>query len=260
MKKIFLIFFIIISSTPLFAQRNRVNNFYIGVGTTFGSYIGGNFGNTFALRFRNSYSDYDQYNYYNRDRYYNDENPFSYSPVEFNIFIGKEFNEFLSFEIQSSFIFHFIGSPIRDYVNGTSGGDDYLEYYDNSYFSGIPIMAVMKTFPAGKTNIPFYLSFSAGYQYTHESMQRVREYYSYDYGYSNYRYPQYSLYDNKWLPGIGLAIGGEFRVSDFGYTDVEFKVTNFWTESNPNSPLSMNTTPNITYIGLGAKFYFKLGR
>ena len=253
-------------STLGFGQYDPCTHFYAGFGTTFGSFVGANFGSTFALRFRNPYSDYYGYNnnYNNHyNNYYNNyDSPFSMSPLELDLVLGQEINRYVSIELQANFIAHFNGSPARNYTSGTSGTRDYLDYYDNSYLTAIPLMASLKIFPAGKDRAPFYLSFSAGYQYTHESMDRVREYYDNgnNYNYSNYSYPLYNLYDNKWIPGMGLSMGGDVRVSDIGYTNIELKVTNFWTEMNTQSPLAMNTSPNITYIGLSAKFYFTLGR
>jgi hypothetical protein len=125
-------------------------------------------------------------------------------------------------------------------------------------------MAAFKIYPGGKDLAPYYLSFAAGYQFTHESMNRVREYNDYNYEYynynNNYNYPLYNIYDNKWLPGIGVSMGGDIRLSDLGYINAELKFTNFWTDMNLRSPLAMNTSPNITYFGLSTKFYFTFGR
>ena len=92
-------------------------------------------------------------------------------------------------------------------------------------------------------------------QYTTESMDRVREDINYGYNYHGYRSYVGGVSDAKWLQGIKLAVGMSFAVSENLSNETEIKVTNFFPQRNAYSPLAMNTSTNITFIGITTKMY-----
>lgn len=267
-KLIFILAFILMVSQISVPQVKPESMFYIGIGTSLSSYIGSDFGKTFAIRYENSgyYDDgyYNGYNYgYHRyDDYYYDRETFF--PLQFDVAVGMNVSKILSVQIESSILWHLNGRVDRNYVTGTEGDYDYIDYNDNSTLISVPIMASFKLFPFGKKRTSFYLTGGYGVQYMQEGVDRIRSYYDYSsYGnmyYSNlYEYPLAEYRGREWVHGFKTGMGVNFNILRNINCDVELKVTNFFPPGRDNSNiLSMYRSPNITNISLGTKIYFGL--
>jgi opacity protein-like surface antigen len=177
--------------------------------------------------------------------------------------MGTNVSRNFSFQIESSFIWHFNGRVDPKYETGTfSNNTDYIDRYDNSTLIAVPIIASVKVYPFGRNIASFYLSGGYGIQYTKESVDRVREVYDYSYsGFYNsstlYEYTLAQYWDARWFHGFKTAIGVSFNLQNNISGDVELRFTNFYpTERNNASPLSMFRTPNLGNIALSTKIYF----
>jgi len=254
MKKILLILLLCISVNT-FAQRNG-SKFGISLGTTLGTYAGADFGSAYTISFYNT-RDYDRYNYNNS--YYDDRNDNSrMSPMVIDLGIDFRFNDKMSVNLESAFIWHINGKPHRDYIAFISNNESYLEKWDNSIMYAVPIFLNYKLYPFGKKSTSFFISSGYGIQYIKESMDRVREDISsnnnnYYYG---HKYIVASQSDSKWLHGIKLSIGINFNLTENISNETEIKITNFFPQRNLDSKLAMNSTTNITFVGLTSKIYF----
>jgi hypothetical protein len=237
---------------------------YFGFGTSVSSFAGGDFGSNFAMRYSNSrYYDNNYYNSYNDYNYYNDcyDDSYNLSPLQVDVSAGYAVSEKLSFEIESSFIWHFNGRHLPEFTTGTQGGDDYIDKYDNSSLYAVPIFATVKYYPFDRYKSPIFLSAGYGWQYTKEYVERVREYYDFssNYGYYNYSYnfPIAQYESARWLQGFKVAAGISYGISEYLSGEVELRFSTFFpNERKDNSPLTMFKTPNITNIALGTKVYF----
>jgi len=257
-----LLFFLF--SVLVYSQRydveisNDYPKFYIGIGFGLQSYIGGDFGKTYSLRFSGNDNYYDDYNgYYNSYNYgYRDYENDLISPIGFDVAAGIELNSYLSIELESSFIWHLFGRPDRQYETGFLGNEYYIDCWDDSRLYANPIFLGAKIYPFKRERIPLYLSAAFGWQYTKEAMDRVREYYDYNY-YYNYYYPKYiigSYSDSKWMTGFKTGIGASYAIFDLVITDIELRYTNFYPQKDLSSPLTMNRVPNIGNLALITKF------
>ncbi len=245
---------IITLNTKSFSQFKNYPSFYIGIGTGIQSYIGGDFGRAYSLRVYSKYDYYDDY-YYNNHRYYDDERDLI-SPIGFDINAGMNINDYISVELETSFIWHFFGYPDRQYETGTSGDWDYIDKYDDSFLFANPYIISLKVYPGSK-HTGLYFSGGFGWLYVKESMNRVREYYDYYSGYYNYSYTYLikSYKDSKWCPGFKIAAGITFPAFEYLSGELELRYTNFYPEKNLSSPLLINRVPNIGNIALISKFY-----
>lgn len=265
-KTILILFFALFISQLTESQVNRERKFYFGIGTSLSSYLGADFGSTFSIRYTRN-RDYNNYwynnYYYNRDNrydYYYDESLF---PLQGDIAFGYDATDNVSFQVESSIIWHLNGNPRRFYESGTEGSDDYLDRNDNAELISIPIIASVKYYPFGRRYSPFYLTGGYGMQYMQESVDRVREYYTYNSYYNEYRnsteYTLASYRARDWFHGIKLGFGFNYSIGHMLRGDVEVKFTNFFPTSRDNSNnLSMYRSPNITNISLGTKIYIGL--
>ncbi len=238
---------------PVYAQRYEPR-IGISFGTTLGTYTGADFGSAYSMSFYTS--NYNDRYYYNSYYYDNSYNSFL-SPLEFDLGLDVGITRNISLSFESSFIWHINGRPHRDYVTYISGSRSYLERWDNSYMYAVPLFLSLKLYPFGKETNSFYLSAGYGMQYTTESMDRLRE--DLDYNHHNYYGRTYvvgSISEAKWLQGIKLAIGLNFPFADYVSNETEIKFTNFFPQRNIYSSLAMNTTTNITFIGISTKMYF----
>jgi hypothetical protein len=269
MKKVYiLLFFLLLLTDFSFSQINRENKFYIGIGTSISSYLGSDFGKTFAIRYAPSgyYND----NYYNNTYYrpnrYDDYygNRESFFPLQVDLALGMNVSKILSVQVESSILWHLNGKVYRDYQTGTEGDYDYIDRYDNSSLISVPIIASVKLYPFGKKRTAFYLTGGYGVQYIQEGVDRIRSYYDYtnysgNYYSSLYEYPLAEYKGREWLHGFKAGMGVNFKIIKSISGDVELKVTNFFPPARDNtSVLSMYRSPNITNIALGTKIYFGL--
>lgn len=251
--KIFSLLILFFISSNLFPQEydSRIG---ISFGTTLGTYAGADFGGTYYMSFYSD--DYYDDNYYNNNYYNNDYNSSFLSPLEFDLGIDIRVSNNIAVNFESSYIWHLNGKPRRDYVTVITGNRSYLEMWDNATMYAVPLFLSLKIYPFGRINNSIYISGGYGMQYISESMDRVREDLDYGYNYYGYRYYVGGVSDSKWLQGIKLSLGMSFNVGSGLSNETEIKVTNFFPQRTPGSKLAMNTTTNITFIGLTTKMYF----
>lgn len=265
-KTILILFFALFISQISESQVNRERKFYFGIGTSLSSYLGADFGSTFSIRYTRA-RDYD--NYWYNNYYYNNHNHYDYYydeslfPLQGDIAFGYDATDKVSFQIESSIIWHLNGNPRSLYETGTEGDYDYIDRNDYAELISIPIIASVKYYPFGRRYSPFYLTGGYGMQYIQESVDRVREYYTYNSYYNEYsNSSEYTLANFRardWFHGIKLGFGFNYSIGHMLRGDVEVKMTNFFpTSRNNSSNLSMYRSPNITNISLGTKIYIGL--
>jgi len=260
-----LLFLLTVFISSAGAQTYRAPGFSLSFGVTVGSYSGADFGSTYAMRFfpPNNYdygSNYYNNSYYNNGYYnnnYNNNPNFFYNPIVFDLGGEINVNEFLSIGIETSFLWHTAGYPGRGYTSGNlSGNRYYVDRWDNAMLYAVPIFLNLKIFPFGQRYSPVYFSAGYGEQYTNERIDRVREIYNNEYTYYGNKYLLAGYSDTKWLSGFKLAVGVRYSISPYVSNETELKVTNFFPDRNINSPLAMNRTTNITFIGITTKMRF----
>ncbi len=250
------------------SQVKPENQFYIGIGTSLSSYIGSDFGKTFAIRYSPSgYYDNDYYNsYYYRPHRYTDYygSRETFFPLQVDVAMGMNVSKILSIQVESSILWHLNGRVDRRYETGIEGDYDYIDFFDNSSLISVPIMLSAKLYPFGKKRTGFYLTGGYGIQYMQEGVDRIRSYYDYQtygntYYYSLYEYPLAEYRGREWVHGFKVGIGLNFKMMHSLSFDVELKATNFFPPFRDNTNvLSMYRSPNITNISLGTKVYFGL--
>lgn len=262
------LFFLVFIVSEGYSQRydidygyNKYPKFYLGFGTNIQSYIGGEFGSTYALRYDNYYDDYNYNNYYYYDHYYYDDyydyDDWMISPVGFDLYAGVQLNSYLAVELESSFIWHLLGRPDRKYETGYTGEEYYMDYNEDSWLYANPIFLGIKLYPGGKERFPFFISGGFGMQYMRETMDRVREYYDYEY-YYNYYSPKYLIasYESaKWMMGFKAGGGLSYSFYDLFTAEAELRYTSFYPEQNTRSPLLMNRVPQIGNLAFLMKIY-----
>ena len=276
MRKMYiLIFSILLFTGNLLAQcgddgGGRRGLVYIGFGTGISTFAGGDFGSRFAMRVTSPYfNDYrDNYNshfYYNRyvynDNYYDDRT--SFNPLEGSITIGVQPTKSLAFEITTTLRWHTYGNPDPQYETGTFNGNSYIDRFDNSDLFTVPVIASVKYYPFADTHNNMYLTAGFGYQYTSESIDRVREFYDYNSYYGDYnpgyQYTLATYSDTKWYPVFKAGIGYLYRMPEHLAGSFELAYTNFISEVwNNNPPLAMHRTKYVGNISLGMNLYFGL--
>ena len=230
-------------------------DFAISFGTTFGSYTGGDFGRIWAVSFPGSsyHDDYYYNSYYHHNNY---DNYNFYGPIILDLGMDFFINNYAAINLESSFIWHFNGYPNGAYETGEIHGTSYVDKWENANLFAVPLFLNLKLFPLGRQRSAFYLTAGYGQQYTSESVDRVREEYNYNHGYYEDSYVIGYASSKKWLGGFKLGMGFVFPISPYMSGEAEFKVTNFYPERNPLSPLAMNSSTNITFIGLTTKVIF----
>jgi opacity protein-like surface antigen len=245
-----------------FEQEQKV--FYIGLGTKLSTYIGGEFGSRFGIRFANSYDPYNERsNYYYDDEYnyYNDRETHSLNPLEFNLVGGYNINEYMAMELEAGISFHTNGYlDANQYTIGTEGTTQYVQHFDNSSMMMLPIMASFKYFPFGKSETPIFLSGGYGVQYVDESLDLVRDYNVYEnyyYGYGTYRVRMDNYSASGWMNGFKVGTGTTLSLFGNLKTDIEINYLKFFnSNTDENSSLAFQKTSSFGNISLGTKIYF----
>lgn len=234
-------------------------NFFISLGTSLSSFAGGDFGGRFAIRYSRHR---DRDNYYNSSYYSSYDDSYRLNPLQFDISTGYILSNYVSFELESSFLWHTHGRPDPVYETGTVHNEDYIERYDNSHLFAIPVILSVKVFPLSASKIPFYLSAGAGAQYTRESIERIREYYDYNYhygyyGYYSYEYPIAEYTSDMWMKAVRLGAGFSYNFWSNLSGVFEVRYTGLFLSGTRNSPLAMHTTPYTGNIAISTKVYFR---
>ncbi len=233
------------------------------MGTKLSSYIGGDVGDRFAIRYSNAYDPFEDNNgyYYNKDeQYYNDRQSNSFNPLQLSLFGGVNLGNNFALELESGVLFHSAGNiEDGDVSVGRENGVTYVEHYDNSSLLTIPLIASLKFYPLGKNNTSFYLSGGYGVQYVSESLDKVRDYELYN----NYYY-QYGTYRDKiagystssWMSGFKAGVGLSYFMFGNIANDIELSYSHFINaNTQEGSNLAIQRTPQFGNISLGVKMY-----
>lgn len=264
---IFLIALIFVVVQNSDAQIKNEPKFYIGLGSGLSTYIGGDFGSTFAARYYYSRNyDYDNYYYYPGPyRYYElrDYRNETLYPLQFEFAMGVDASEHFSFQVESAIIWHLDGNTRKNYETGTTGNYDYMDRNDNSELLAIPIIASLKFFPFGRHRASFYMTGGYGVQYMQESVDRIRSIYNYNSYYNDYstlyEYPLFQTKGREWFQGFKVGMGVTYSLNRYVSGEVELHATNFYPSIRDNtSSLSMYRSPDITNIALSTKIFFGL--
>jgi opacity protein-like surface antigen len=278
-KKIILIILAAVFLSPqLFAQKNKEKqnqnkekhtSFFVALGSSVSTFIGGDLGSTFGLRitdgsekYRNYNNYYNNYNYYKPYNNYNDNrNDGTFNPMQFDLTAGFKINEDAMLMLNINPTWHMNGDINPDFQTGYSANNfNYVDRTDNSHLLSIPLMLQLKVYPGSKANSKFYIIGGGGMVYIRESQERIRELYTYNgpyYGSYNYEFPLSRSISSKWLPGYMAGAGFSYNLSGSLNGDIELKYTNFINnERNNTSNLSLDRTPNIGNLSLGTKIFF----
>jgi opacity protein-like surface antigen len=257
---IFLLSFITTQISYSQLDEEKDSKYYIGIGTSLSTFVGGDFGKIFAIRYTTDSDNNDNGYYYNKSSEYYDNSSNSLNPLQFDLVAGVNITRDFAFELETSFIWHSNGKVNPDYSFGSEGDFNYIDRYDNSTLFALPVMASLKVYPLGRDNVSFYLKGGYGIQYTQESLEKIREFYTtYNYGYyfrtETYEFPIAEYSANRLLHGFKAAAGFSYNLFGTLAGDIELRYTNFFINENKAGPLSMSTTPVIGNIALGTIVY-----
>lgn len=268
---VFWVFMGIISPHLLLSQEKNIikrdkKDFYIGLGTKLSSYIGGDVGNRFSIRYSNAYDPFEDNNgyYYNKDeQYYNDRQSNALNPLQFNLFGGVNLWNNLALELETGILFHTAGNVEDGDVNvGYQNGVTYVEHFDNSSLISIPLIASLKFYPLGKGNTSFYLLGGYGVQYVSESLDKVRDYQlsnNYYYQYGTYRDVIAGYSTSSWMTGLKAGVGLSYFILGNQANDIELSYTYFMnSNTQEGSNLAIQRTPEFGNLSLGVKMYLGL--
>lgn len=261
MKKylIMLICFVFINSGNVISQSYYSDeNFYMGVGTSVSSYLGGYFGSVYQMRILSSYDYYEDYNYpySSYGSYYDDYNDI-WSPITFSFILGKNLSEHISIEAESDFLFHFSGRVDPQFQSGESGNRNYLDRNDYASLFAIPLSLSLKISSGDEDGYGAFIKFGYALQYTSESYDRVREYYSYEtYNYYSQDYFLYNVSKKKWLNGFKTGLGLKYYLSDFSYAVTELEYAYFNINPNNQTALALDRAPEAQLFSFSAKVFF----
>jgi opacity protein-like surface antigen len=269
MKRSYILLLLLIS-TLIYSQKYELktgNNtgiddrFYMGFGTSVSTFLGGEFGKTFALRLNYS-PDYYNDNYYSYDHYSYDNNDsyLMYSPIQLDVNLGYFIGNKAAVELESSFIWHMRGRPDPDLVTGTEFDMDYIDKNDNSRLFAIPLLLNVKFYPMGRLNSPFYIKGGAGFQYVSESSERIREFYAYNEYYYHYYSSSYILeryQRSAFLPGfkVGAGVSYSFFNNINAFSEIEYSYfSNSGTKGT--TPLALDKARYTGMLAFNTKVYF----
>lgn len=257
------IFLLFLVQKTVSAQTNfedNENKLYFGVGVSLSSFVGGNFGDRFKIRYSQDES------YYYDNYYYYEEPSYSIAPFQFSLTGGYNISEKISLELETSLITHNKGEiKNRDITAGYDNGIRYTDAYDRASTLSIPMIANLKFYPSGRKNSSFYLSAGGGYVYLKESIERTRTFRN-----STYTgYPYYGYYYNdikqtleyksqgQWMPGLKIATGMNFDLFGMFNGDVELSYFGFKPTESFQYPLSLSANSLVQSINLTSKFFFR---
>ena len=246
-----LIFF---SSSVSKAQINQESNFYIGVGTGITSYLGGYFGQAYAMKVLFDYNDDYYYNNYN----YSYDNTTIWSPIQFDITAGFKLSDHLSAEFTSTFLFSFDGLVDPQFVTGSNGNRDFIDRNGYSSLYSVPVSAALKFNAVDEYGSGFFFKAGPAFQYTSEEYDRIREYYSYGkYGssYSSFYY-LYTVSKSEWLPGFTVSTGISFPLSDYTTSYTELAYSYFKINGNNETALALDRAIEAQLFSLNTKVFF----
>lgn len=246
-----LIFF---SSSVSKAQINQESNFYIGVGTGISSYLGGYFGQAYAMKVLFDYNDDYYYNNYN----YSYDNTTIWSPIQFDITAGFKLSDHLSAEFTSTFLFSFDGLVDPQFVTGSNGNRDFIDRNGYSSLYSVPVSAALKFNAVDEYGSGFFFKAGPAFQYTSEEYDRIREYYSYGkYGssYSSFYY-LYTVSKSEWLPGFTVSTGISFPLSDYTTSYTELAYSYFKINGNNETALALDRAIEAQLFSLNTKVFF----
>ena len=246
-----LIFF---SSSVSKAQINQESNFYIGVGTGISSYLGGYFGQAYAMKVLFDYNDDYYYNNYN----YSYDNTTIWSPIQFDITAGFKLSDQLSAEFTSTFLFSFDGLVDPQFVTGSNGNRDFIDRNGYSSLYSVPVSAALKFNAVDEYGSGFFFKAGPAFQYTSEEYDRIREYYSYGkYGssYSSFYY-LYTVSKSEWLPGFTVSTGISFPLSDYTTSYTELAYSYFKINGNNETALALDRAIEAQLFSLNTKVFF----
>jgi opacity protein-like surface antigen len=265
---VFWVFIGIFSPHFLYSQEKNIikkenKDFYLGLGTKLSSYIGGDVGDRFAIRYSNAYDPFEDNNgyYYNKDeQYYNDRQSNALNPLQLNLFGGVNLGNNFALELETGVLFHTAGNVEDGDVNvGFQNGVNYVEHYDNSSLLSIPLIASLKFYPLGKNSTSLYLSGGYGVQYISETLDRVRDYQLYN----NYNYQSGTYRDmiagysaSSWMTGFKAGVGLSYFLFGNIANDIELSYSHFTNRNTQEgSNLAIQKTPEFGNVSLGVKMY-----
>lgn len=265
---VFWVFIGIFSPHFLYSQEKNIikkenKDFYLGLGTKLSSYIGGDVGDRFAIRYSNAYDPFEDNNgyYYNKDeQYYDDRQSNALNPLQLNLFGGVNLGNNFALELETGVLFHTAGNVEDGDVNvGFQNGVNYVEHYDNSSLLSIPLIASLKFYPLGKNNTSLYLSGGYGVQYISETLDRVRDYQLYN----NYYYQSGTYRDviagysaSSWMTGFKAGVGLSYFLFGNIANDIELSYSHFTNRNTQEgSNLAIQKTPEFGNVSLGVKMY-----
>lgn len=254
LKIYFLTALIFFSCSNSQAQLRYSDNFYIGVGTGISTYLGGYFGNAYAMKVMYDYYDDYYYNNYN----YTYDNTTIWSPLQFDVTAGFRLNDYLSAEFNTTFLFSFDGLLDPQFVTGSNSRGDYIDRNGYSYLYSVPVSAALKFHSTDEYGSGFFFKAGPAFQYTSEEYDRIREYYSYDkYGsfYSGFYY-LYTVSKTEWLPGFTVSTGISFQIADFTTSYTELAYSYFKINGNNRTALALDRAIEAQLFSLNTKIFF----
>lgn len=252
-----------VSSSAAYSQ-DKEKPFYFGLGTSISSFTGGEFGKRFGIRYavddENAYY-HQNNNYYNKEDYErNNNNTMALNPMNFMLIGGVNMTKFAAVELQAGFMWHTNGD-IRNanLQTGYSNGLNFIERNANASLLAIPLIASLKIFPLGNQ---FYISGGYGIQFTHESVERLRDYFVPGY-YGNSTYAQYLVGEQsqgQWMTGYKAAAGFSYSIFGMLGNEIELSYSSFTNNASfsgdNNDMLTLSRVPSIGNIALGTKIFF----
>lgn len=229
---------------------------YFGIGTSVSSYIGGYFGNAYALRVISPDSYYYDDYYYNYG-YYDYDYYELWSPLQVDLTGGVMVSDNIAIETEASFVFHYNGRLDPEFESGSNNGRAYLDRNDYAQLYAVPISLTAKLMLRGGGGFDAYIKAGPAVQYTEESHERIREYYSYE-GYNEYSYDTYlrTVSKERWLSGFRIGIGTQYVLDAFlgGYTELEYSY--FDIDGDNSTALALDKAPEAQLFSLKTMLFF----
>jgi len=229
---------------------------YFGAGTSVSSYLGGYFGEAYAMRVLAPSSYY--YDSYSYNYGYYDYNDYTiWSPLQFDLTAGFYISDNLAIESEASFLFHYNGRVDPQFTSGTIGERDYLDRNDYAQLYAVPVSVTAKLILTGGGGYDAYIKAGPAFQYTNERYEKIREFYSYS-GYNEYSSDVYlgTVEKTRWLNGFRVGIGTQYLLSDYmsGYTELEYSYFNI--NGDNSTALALDKAPEAQLFSLKTMIYF----